>query len=80
MTQKKFMDWFKFFIGLCLIVLTAKELLPMLEKFPGYSQIIASNRSLDIDAGSLFYTETEEYAGVGNYLRNLRRSKQGSEE
>lgn len=53
MSKHKFIKWLKFIIGLCLMAIFMK-IMPMI--YP--EDIQSQNREAEIDAGTLFYTES----------------------
>jgi len=69
MRRNKLKAWTSFVIGLAILGIIAFVGIPSLNSLDYVSQIMASNRDNDIDASSLFYSETEQSSEAENYFR-----------
>jgi hypothetical protein len=69
MRRNKLKPWTSFVIGLVILGIIAFVGIPSLNSLDYVSQIMASNRDNDIDASSLFYSETEQSSEAENYFR-----------
>ncbi len=63
----------KLFLGFAMLFIFAFVIVPALSTIPGYKQLIEHNQKNDIDAGSLFYTETDSFEEADNYFINSNK-------
>lgn len=66
------MKWIKFIAGLFLIWLFVWQLVPWLNTIHTYEKMDAFIREQDIDAGTLFYTESEEAGEAAFYMSKVK--------
>lgn len=66
------MKWFKFLAGLFMIWLFIWQLVPWLNNFSTYARMDEFIREQEIDAGTLFYTESEEAGKAAFYMSKTK--------
>lgn len=73
-TQNKIIAWIKLIVGFALIGIFCFLILPMLKKVPAIDKMTESNRKNNIDAGTLFYTETSQFSEADNFFTNAKKN------
>ena len=61
--------WFRLFAGTILTGLIAFGLIPQLNRFAAINSVVATIKNNDIDAGSLFYSDTEVISEAENFFQ-----------
>lgn len=69
------MKWFKFLAGFFLIWLFVWQLVPWLNNISAYAKMDTFIRERNIDASTLFYTESEEAGEAAFYMNKTRKTK-----
>lgn len=73
---KRLLPWLGLVLGLGLIWITAYVILPWGQTLPHIRPIMVTIEQADIDAGSYWYTQSEETARAQMYVRNAIRKNQ----
>lgn len=73
---KRLLSWLGLVLGLGLIWIMAYVILPWGQTLPHIRPIMVTIEQADIDAGSYWYTQSEETARAQMYVRNAIRKNQ----
>jgi hypothetical protein len=73
---KRLLPWLGLVLGLGLIWIMAYVILPWGQTLPHIRPIMVTIEQADIDAGSYWYTQSEETARAQMYVRNAIRKNQ----
>jgi hypothetical protein len=79
-TRNKIIAWLKLIAGFAFIGIFCFLVLPLLKAVPAIDKMTESNRKNNIDAGSLFYTETSQFSEADNFFINANKEKKKENE
>lgn len=63
-------NWIRLGLSLVVLVVTVGVLIPWVSELGVFRPLVQSNMEKGVDATGLFYTDTREFSGADNHLRN----------
>lgn len=73
MKRNKKTKWLQLFFGFALLGIFAFIIIPLISEIPLFKKVVEHNRSCEIEAGTLFYTETSQFSEADNYMSNSNK-------
>ncbi len=72
-SSSKTTKYLQLIFAFVLLGIFAFIVIPIISGFPQVNEVVKNNEKYDIEAGSLFYTETSQFGETDNYIRNATK-------